>query len=194
MSASSPPSSPSSPSAPNKSNSSRRRAFYDPAIYPQLARVEEKWPAIRDEARIVLDTLGHLLSSDSSYILPLVPEVEDRSLFPDEIYARARQLAPLTTEIVGNLPGVIAFAFSRLARGKHIPEHEHWNPYLVAILCLQGGGQSHIIVGGQRRDFEDGKTILFDYTVPHQSKNEGEQDRIVLLMMIDPRRTQAVSG
>lgn len=174
----------------------RRRAFYDWQTYPQLGAVQAAWPTLRDEARITMSQLGHLLGeqASSSYILPIVPEAEDRTVYPEALYAQARQLAPVTTQVVSAVPYVNAFAFSRLAPGKHIAEHEHWNPHLVAILCLQSGGSSHIIVDGQRRDFHDGEIILFDYTLPHESKNEGTTERIVLLMIIDPQKAKALLG
>lgn len=172
---------------------SRRRAYYDATAFPQLAAVQAAWPTLRTEARSTLDALGHYLGGQatSSYILPLRPEAEDRTVYPDELYAKACALAPETTRLVSAVPYVMAFAYSRLQPGKHIPLHEHWNPNLVAILCLQDGGNSHIIVDEQRRDFHDGEIIVFDYTLPHESKNEGAEERIVLLMIIDPKKARA---
>jgi aspartyl/asparaginyl beta-hydroxylase (cupin superfamily) len=42
------------------------------------------------------------------------------------------------------------------------------------------------VVNGERCTFRDGEYVVFDYTLPHYSKNEGSDDRIVLLMIIDP--------
>lgn len=173
---------------------SRRRAYYDWAAYPQLEAVRAAWPTLRAEARTALDELGHFLGgqASSSYILPLRPEAEDRTVYPEELYSRACALAPETTRLVSAVPYVVAFAYSRLQPGKHIPLHEHWNPHLVAILCLQNGGSSHIIVDGQRRDFHDGELLIFDYTLPHESTNEGTDERIVLLMIMDPKKARAL--
>lgn len=181
---------------------SRRRAFYNWETYPELAAPKQHWQQIRQEALQVMGALGHHLANasasppspesagasdaGSSYILPLVPEPEDRGVLPDEICAQARALAPKTTALVGAIPYVRAYAYSRLTPVKHIPEHEHWNPFLVAILCLQGGDHSYIVVNGERCTFHDGEYVVFDYTLPHYSKNEGSDDRIVLLMIIDP--------
>lgn len=147
------------------------------------------WETIRDEARVALARLGDELRGQikPSWILPLVPEAEDRHVFTEDVYARARSLAPTTCERVGAIPYVKAFAFSRLMPGEHIPSHEHWNPYLTALLCLQGGAGCRILVRGERRDFVDGQYIVFDYTLPHEVFNDGDLERIVLLILIAKR-------
>jgi aspartyl/asparaginyl beta-hydroxylase (cupin superfamily) len=47
-----------------------------------------------------------------------------------------------------------------------------------------------LIVGGERHDFKTGEVTLFDYTLPHEVKNEGTEERIVLLVVIDPKRAR----
>lgn len=169
----------------------RRRAFFAPDDFPELAVVQSQWRALRDEAVVALTALGPVLGvpPSQSYILPVVPEAQDRDLVTDDICARARAMAPLAMQLAGDVPYVIGCAFSRLTPGKHIAPHYHSTPYLTAILCLDDGGRrSHIIVDGQRRDFVDGELTIFDYTHEHESRNEGERDRIVMLLLIDPRR------
>lgn len=168
----------------------KRTCFFPESDYPALAAVQAEWRTIRDEAKVALATLGQRLGSQvgPSWILPLVPEGEDRHVFTEDVCRTARELAPITTAAVQRLPFVIAFAFSKLAPGTHIPLHEHWNPYLTAILCLQDAGTSHITVNGERRHFHDGELVLFDYTLPHEVWNEGTVDRLVLLMLVDRRK------
>jgi aspartyl/asparaginyl beta-hydroxylase (cupin superfamily) len=154
--------------------------------------VREQWRSILPEALATTRALGPRLAHlGDSYILPLLPEPEDRNDIADELYAEARALAPFTTQLVGQIPYLVAYAFSKLVAGRKIPLHEHWNPYLVAILCLQHGGASHISVGGERREFVDGEIVMFDYTLPHESKNDGTDDRYVMLMVVDPRKARA---
>lgn len=167
---------------------SRRKRYYDPAAYPEIEALRAETAVISGEASATLTALGDKMKGQT-YILPLVPEPEDRHPMADPIWAAAQALSPRTTELLAALPYVVAFAYSKLAAGDHIAEHEHWNPYLVAILCLDDGGRrSYLRVGGERRDFREGELILFDYTLPHEAFNEGERDRIVLLISIDPRR------
>jgi aspartyl/asparaginyl beta-hydroxylase (cupin superfamily) len=167
-----------------------RRPPYHPAErFPALAGVQAEHRTIRDEANAALTELGAQLEKDpaESWILPLRPEDEDRHLFSDAVYDRARALAPVTTRLMRAIPYVIAYAFSKLAVGRHIGTHRHWNPYLTALLCLQGGTGCHLMVADERRDFQDGEVIVFDYRKPHSVENGGTIDRIALLMLIDPR-------
>jgi len=170
-----------------------RPAFPSLASFPELATVREHWCQIRDEANVALDTIGALLGDAvaPSWILPLVPEDEDRHTFEDWVYERACELAPTAVRAARSVPYVLAFAFSKLVAGQRIAPHRHWNPYLTAILCLQGGAGCHILVGGERRDFVDGELVLFDYRLTHEVANEGTTDRIAMLLLIDPRDPRA---
>jgi len=167
---------------------SRRRPYYDAARYPELAGIRERWRDLGPEAKAVVDTLGtHMEKVGPTYVIPLVPVPEDRAPEVEWLYAKARELAPTITSLVSAVPYIVSFAISRLVPGTDIPIHEHWNPHLVAMLCLQGGAGCHVTVGGERRDFVDGEYIVFDYTLPHGSRNEGTEERIVLLMIIEPK-------
>lgn len=168
----------------------RRRAFYDWTRYPELAEIRAALPTITAEARAVLAQFGPRMTQaiGASYILPLIGEPEDRNPIAEELYRQARELAPVTTRMISSIPYVIAFGFSNLSVGDTMPMHEHHNPYLVAILCLEGGEGCHILVNGERRDFQDGEFVVFDYTLEHGSKNRGANDRHVLLITLDPKR------
>jgi beta-hydroxylase len=172
-----------------------RRAFYSTDDYPLLETVRKEWQTIRDEAKVALATLEAQLGDKTggpSWILPLIPEAEDEHMFTEDVWRKARELSPVTCSLVQKLPFVIAFAFSKLVPGTKIPLHEHWNPYLTAILCLQDAdGKTHITVNGERRHFHDGEYVFFDYTLPHESVNEGTVDRIVMLLLVDRRKPKA---
>ncbi len=167
----------------------RRQPFLPITEFPDLERVQQQWRTIREEAKLAFDVLGTELGDQvgASWILPLVPEEEDRHKFDDRVYARACELAPTAARSASSIPYVLAYAFSKLAPRQTIAPHRHWNPYFTAGLCLQGGGHSHIVVGGQRRDFVDGELVVFDYRMTHEVANEGPVDRIVMLLLIDPR-------
>lgn len=168
---------------------SRRRAFYEPSRYPDVDALRPLVSTLLGEARQVYAGLGARLAVlGDSYILPLVPEPEDSNPISDQVFAQARTLAPITTAKMSELPYIVSYAFSRVAPGAEIPEHDHWNPYLVALLCLTTGPGVWIRVGGETRTFAQGEIILFDYTLPHAVANPSDQERIVLLMVIDPKR------
>ncbi len=167
----------------------RRRAFYDPHELPEIVALQAHWREIRDEVVPAMAAVGRELRrpEDESWILPLLPEPEDRGHFADAVCARARTYVPLTARLCGAIPYLVAYAISKMVPGKHVTSHSHWNPFLTAIVCLQDGGGSYLVVDDQRHDYRDGNLVIFDYTLPHEAKNEGTADRYVLLLGIDRR-------
>lgn len=170
-----------------------RRAFYSPAAFPEVVALQARWREIRDEVIPAMAAIGRELRrpEDESWILPLLPEPEDRGTFADAVCARARALVPVTERLAGSIPYLIAYAISKMVPGKHVTSHTHWNPFLTAIVCLQDGGGSYLLVDGARHDYRDGNLVIFDYTLPHEAKNEGTAARYVLLLGIDPRLVPA---
>lgn len=120
-------------------------------------------------------------------VLALLPENEDRQVVPEGTWRANRRLVPKTTEILAAVPRLEAYAFSALEPNGHIRPHRHTNAFVTAALCLQHGGNSYIVVGGERREYRDGEMIVFDYTLEHEVFNRGPKERIVLLMLLDNR-------
>jgi aspartyl/asparaginyl beta-hydroxylase (cupin superfamily) len=174
----------------------QRRAFYDPRAFPEIVALQSHWREIRDEVLPAMAAVARELGrpDDQSWILPLLPEPEDRGHFADAICARARAYVPLTARLAGSIPYAVAYAISKMVPGKHVTSHSHWNPFLTAIVCLQDGGDSHLLVDGQRHDYRDGNLVIFDYTLPHEAKNEGHADRYVLLLGIDRRLVSSAAS
>lgn len=169
----------------------RRRAFHDVASYPEIAALASYWRTIAEEARTALDMVGDRLGHprEHSWILPVVPEPEDRSLVPDAVTREARTLAPQTVALAEAIPWVVGFAFSKLAPGKHVAPHYHAVPNLNALLCLDDGGRgSYLNVDGHRHDFVEGEFVIFDYTLEHEARNVGPRDRLALIVIFDPRQ------
>jgi beta-hydroxylase len=169
------------------------RPYYDPATFPELASVRAAWRELRDEAlaaRAQMSNVDDRRTRPGEWaVLPLLPEPEDRALYPAAECAAYRAAAPRTVDLVGSIPGVRGYVFSVLAPGALIEAHQHSQPHVTAALCLQGGGASSIEVGGERRAFVDGEWTVFDYTLVHAVTNDGELDRIVLLvLLVRPRR------
>lgn len=167
----------------------RRRPFYAPTAFPAIVELQARWQEIRDEAIPTMTAMGRELRRppDESWILPLLPEPEDRGAFADAVCARARAAMPVTAALAGSIPYLVAYAISKMVAGKHVTSHSHWNPFLTAIVCLQDGGGSHLLVDGARHEYRDGNLVIFDYTLPHEARNEGTHDRYVLLLGIDKR-------
>lgn len=102
-------------------------------------------------------------------------------------------MCPETTKLIEQVPGMITAFFSILKPGKHIPEHRGVFKgivrYHLGLKVPHPAKQCHIRVAGQDTFWEEGKSILFDDTYPHEVWNETDGMRVVLLMdVIHPLR------
>ena len=170
-------------------------AFRPLSLYPELSALFAGWRIIRDEA---LGSIDQMIGVDDERsergawrALPLMPEEEDRPFVPEQICQRGRALAPHTVRLVEELPSLRGFAFSLLRPRCRIRPHRHDNAYVTASLCLQSGGRSYICVDGEKRDYQEGEIIIFDYRLTHEIVNQGDDDRIALLVLLDVRDVQS---
>jgi len=82
------------------------------------------------------------------------------------------------------VPGLTTAFFSILGPGKHLPEHR--GPYKgvpryhLALLVPGPPGACRIRVGGTEATWQEGRSLVFDDTYPHEAWNETGQDRVVL--------------
>lgn len=94
--------------------------------------------------------------------------------------------APITTELVRQVPGVFIAGFSVLRPGAVIEPHVGYTgDVLRSHLGLYANGQAFLDVGGQRRHWREGELFVFDDTVRHCAANPGTTDRVVLLLDFD---------
>ncbi len=72
--------------------------------------------------------------------------------------------------------------FSKLGSGARIPPHHGMlNTRLVCHLPLIVPPGCGFRVGGEARQWEDGKLLIFDDTIEHEAWNDGPSDRIILI-------------
>jgi hypothetical protein len=160
------------------------------AAYPVLEGVLARWEAIRDEvvpalAGAPLVSIGDdRVEPDMWRILPLLPEPEDRSVFPD--WEQSRHRVPRLWALLQSLPGVQGYTISCLRAGGYIAEHVHDNPFVTAILTLQAGPGCYMQADGERQDFRPGEITIFDYRRHHLARNFSPQDWISLLILLPP--------
>ncbi|MEO1669393.1 MAG: aspartyl/asparaginyl beta-hydroxylase domain-containing protein, partial [Cyanobacteria bacterium J06631_2] len=95
---------------------------------------------------------------------------------------------PQTTRIIEQIPGMKTAFFSIMLPGKHIPEHR--GPYNGVLRCHlplkvpDAREQCGIRVDQETRHWEEGKTIVFDDSYPHEAWNKTDQIRVVLFLDI----------
>jgi hypothetical protein len=72
--------------------------------------------------------------------------------------------------------------FSKLAPGARIPPHHGMiNTRLVCHLPLVVPPGCGFRVGGETRQWEEGKLLIFDDSIEHEAWNDGNSDRIILI-------------
>jgi len=154
--------------------------------------LRDAWTGIRDEALAARQRMRRIADGRVRpgmwHVLPLLAEPEDRAVWTPEFCMRCREAVPRTAALVDAIPGIHACTFSSLAPRGHIRPHRHRNPFLTVSLCLQSGGDSSITVAGQRAPYRDGEFLVFDYRQEHEVINEGDAERIVLLLLVDHPR------
>jgi aspartyl/asparaginyl beta-hydroxylase (cupin superfamily) len=165
--------------------------YHPPSAYPVLDTVQARWEAIRDEVLGALQAGGPFgaigddrVQPDMWSVLPLLPEPEDRLVFPD--WEQSRRFVPRTWELLQALPALQGYTVSRLRPGGYIAPHVHENRFVTAILTLQAGPACYMLADGERRDFRPGELTIFDYRRLHQARNFAPADFLALLMLLDP--------
>jgi aspartate beta-hydroxylase len=176
----------------------REAPLLDESRYFPLARLfRENWQAIRAEALAV--------STDRLKDIPrfheIMPEQAgisandgiDWRMFTMKAYGTEvpENLArcPVTADIVARCPTVLSASFSFLAPGKHIPVHR--GPFRGIVRFHMGlsmprneAGELGAVlwVDGAPHYLDDGDTLLWDDTYPHEVLNATADVRTALLL------------
>lgn len=170
-------------------------ALQDKSFWPWIAKLEERWEDIRDEAvRIRAEDIPSLgdISFDHGRI------AADRRwgafflkgyLYTMEGNARR---APITSQLLDKVPGLVTANFSVLEAGGHIPRH--WGmtkgmlTYHLALkspaerdkcrMAPEESETTHIL------NWQHGESFVFDDMFNHEVWNETDEDRYILLIQI----------
>jgi len=91
--------------------------------------------------------------------------------------------------VLQKIPGMKSAMFSILAPRKHIPEHRGlWKGvlrYHLGLIIPEPVGSSRIRVGKDVRFWEEGKSMIFDDSHPHEVWNDCDSQRIVLFVDVE---------
>lgn len=176
-----------------------QRRYFESSEFPWASAFEAATAAIRDEILAEMDTGGgrfspYMVSNPdrprSSYHgLIDNPEWSTLELWEKgEAVAGVTERFPATMAAVGatDLPRITVRApnilFSKLAAGARIPPHHGMiNTRLVCHLPLIVPPGCGFRVGGETRQWEEGKLLIFDDSIEHEAWNEGSSDRIILI-------------
>jgi len=166
-----------------------RRVYFDPASFGWAAALEAGWR----ESRAELDQV--LAERDR---IPTFQEVseEQRSITRDAGWKanvftvfghpieRNAQRCPATARLLAGIPGLRNAMFSILSPGKRIPEHRGVYAgllrYHLALKVPADAASCELTVGGEKRTWREGATLVFDDSYPHSVRNDTTEERVVL--------------
>lgn len=170
-------------------------AIVDKAHFPWIDALEARWQDIRDEAVSIratdIPSLGEI-SFDHGRI---AADRRWRAFFIKgygyRMESNARR-APITAELLDQIPGLVTANFSVLEAGGHIPRH--WGmtkgmlTYHLALkspaardrcrMTLEEGDNIHVL------HWDEGQSFIFDDMFNHEVWNETDEDRFILLIQI----------
>jgi len=175
------------------------RPFHDPADFAWASVLENRWTEIRDELSRAYSSTGRVAKTGNNVWVSAVRE-EALSYGPDwrtlvlqdrSWDAKNAKLFPKTTKIVrdeANCPSVEVF-FARQAPQTGIAAHsDGCNFIMTAHLALDvpmapTDTPAWIEVGGERREWLNGKMLVFDTSYTHSTHNpSATKERYVLLI------------
>jgi len=166
------------------------RAFFDTGRFAWTRELEAGWPAIRAELDAVLNQRANVPNfQDLSEDQKVLTEGEDWKTYVLFVYGHevtgncAR--CPETARLLRSIPGMTTGLFSILAPGKHIPEH--CGPYKGVLryhlsLKIPPGRGCRIRVKDEVRFWEEGSSLIFDDSHPHEVWNDSGEFRAVLFV------------
>jgi hypothetical protein len=168
------------------------RPLHDPADFWFTAYLEEQYPLIRAEIEALLDTADD----------PVEPTLEDGWLtlrgawrqaylfrdgrWQEEVCA----LLPVTRAILSDIPEITTLSpgsilISRLSPGTHIMPHcGSTNAVLRMHLGISVPPGASIRVGEHWLEWSEGRCLIFDDSYEHEVRQDGERDRVVLILDI----------
>lgn len=152
-------------------------------LLPAIAMLEQAAPVILEEAMAALEAPGAKVRYDDG-----TPHQGKWSAVHLRYGSRAVesgvQRMPRTSALIASLPNLGEMAMlSVLAAGCHIQPHCGLHNYRwTAHLGLRIPSKSWFCVGGEKRQWEVGRCLLFDDSYRHEARNEDTEGRLILLV------------
>lgn len=168
-----------------------QRPIFDPAQFDWIPRIEAGWTAIRDELRALLRERERIPGFE--VIAPgNTPDGMRGQWKSYWLVAYGRGMpgncrrCPETMRLIGTIPAVKTAFFSILAPGMHIPEHR--GPYAgvlryhLGLIVPRRQEACRIRVGTEVAHWQEGRSLVFDDSYPHEVWNDTDEERVVLFV------------
>jgi beta-hydroxylase len=159
--------------------------------FPRHGVLEENWEAIRGEALALYERGKAGLIKGDQFFTRIADDGWRRFYLRwyGPIQSDARELCPVTSALLDNLPEVRLAMFSFLAPGSKIIPHtgpsKGAKRYHLGLSCPP---EAQIIVDGEAYSWKDGEGVLFDDTYVHSVENRSAKaPRVVLFCDVDTK-------
>lgn len=170
--------------------------------FPGTRVLKDNWTVIRDEAKRLLEA-GRIDYPEGVDDLTFVAfRRRGWKRFHMKWYGdflpSARALCPRTVELLEQVPGLNAAAFTMLPPGKKLGKHR--DPFASSLryhlgLVTPNDDRCRIWIDGHEYSWRDGEDIVFDETYIHWAENGTEANRIILFCdLARPLKTRPMRG
>lgn len=167
--------------------------FFSNEQFPWSYELEANWQTIRRELDQVMPYAEALPNFQD--ISPRQGRIADDDRWKTFFFTafgyksqKNCERCPETAKLLEKIPGLKVAFFSILAPGKHIPRHRGKHKGIIrchlALKVPQPKEACYIQVADQTAYWEEGKTLFFDDTFPHEVWNNTDEYRVVLFLDI----------
>lgn len=167
--------------------------FFDTEQFPWAKELEANWQVIRKELEQVLQNTNALPNFQD--IMPRQQRISQDDGWKTYYFygfgfkaKKNCERCPETWKLLKQIPGMKVAFFSILAPGKHIPEHRGKHKglirYHLGLRVPEPKAACRIRIGNEIAYWEEGKSLIFDDTFPHEVWNDTDGYRAVLFLDI----------
>lgn len=166
--------------------------FVPVSEFPELARLQENWQVIRDEAEnlLALKKIKAAEQHDDAGFNSFFKNGWKRFYLKwyDASHPSAERLCPRTYALLQSIPTVKAAMFAELPPGGKLNPHR--DPFAGSMryhlgLSTPNDDRCFIDVDGERHSWRDGQGVVFDETYIHWAFNGSDRDRVILFCDVE---------
>ena len=168
------------------------RPLLSTQAFPELRRLRDNWPLIRDEALRLFDE-GYLRAAakNNDWGFHAFFKSGWKRFYLkwyEDFLPSARTLCPQTVALLNSIPNIHGAMFAALPPGGKLGAHR--DPFAGSLryhlgLKTPNSDRCHIFVDGIERVYRDGEDFLFDETFIHRAENASDETRIILFCDIE---------
>jgi len=168
------------------------RPLLSTQAFPELRRLRDNWPLIRDEALRLFDE-GYLRAAakNNDWGFHAFFKSGWKRFYLkwyEDFLPSARTLCPQTVALLNSIPNIHGAMFAALPPGGKLGAHR--DPFAGSLryhlgLKTPNSDRCHIFVDGIECVYRDGEDFLFDETFIHRAENASDETRIILFCDIE---------